>query len=302
MAIIGAMLIWSVSGMVVKIALVSFSGLSMLVLRFTLAALIMLLLGLIVRKSAMLSLQLPSLKDLPLFLIAGFFQPCIYYLLETYTYKALSSPTIAEAIMSTSPVLSPIFAVVFLREKVTPKVLVGILISTIGMLMLVLVGSQSFAIGNSWGVLTALASVVTAIMYSVMLKKIPEKYTPLTIVFYTQVCALLMFYPMWIIQEGGRLAIPLNMSLWTSQLWWSIGSVGYLAVMASVTGFILFCYTVRQIGITQANAFNNVRPIFTALAMLIIYNEHLPFGKILGIVLVVVGLFICQKKERQKTI
>jgi drug/metabolite transporter (DMT)-like permease len=84
----------------------------------------------------------------------------------------------------------------------------------------------------------------------------------------------------------------------TSELLNPILAVLYLAVLASVTAFILFCYTVRYIGVTRANIFNNIRPVFTALLMLLIFNEQLPFWKWIGIVIIVVGLFISQNQRK----
>ena len=302
MAIIGAMLIWSVSGIAIKMALVNFTSLTLLVMRFSLAILLLLIIGLVCQKNSLLGLQKVKWKDLHLFLLAGFFQPCLYYLLETYTYDALRSPTIAEALLSTSPVLSPLFAMALLKEKVTRNNVVGIIVSTIGMLMLVLVGSEKFSIGNKWGILTAFLSVVTAILYSVVLKKIPAGYNSLTIVFYVQICALFLFYPLWIVREGIHTPFPTDINLWTDNLWRSLAGVGYLGVCSTVVAFILFCYSVRQIGVTQANVFNNVRPIFTAVAMMLIYGEQLPFGKIVGVVLVIIGLFVCQKVSKNEKI
>ena len=75
-------------------------------------------------------------------------------------------------------------------------------------------------------------------------------------------------------------------------------AVLYLAVFSSVTAFILFCYTVREIGVTRANIFNNVRPVFTALLMWILFDEHLPIWKWLGIIVIIFGLFISQKQRK----
>ena len=74
-------------------------------------------------------------------------------------------------------------------------------------------------------------------------------------------------------------------------------SVLYLAIFASVTAFILFCYTVRQIGVTRANVFNNIRPVFTALLMWMLFDERLPIWKLIGIFLIIIGLFISQRKS-----
>ena len=50
--------------------------------------------------------------------------------------------------------------------------------------------------------------------------------------------------------------------------------------------------------ITRANIFNNIRPVFTALLMLLIFNEQLPFWKWIGIVIIIVGLFISQNQRK----
>lgn len=297
-AVITAMLIWSVSGVAIKTALLSFSNLTLLVMRFTLAIVVLLLIGLCCRSNATLGLQKLDKKDIPLFLLAGFFQPCLYYLFETYTYDALASPTIAETLLSTNPVLAPIFAWLILRERVTIYNIIGIVISTIGMVMLVLVGSTNFQLGNAWGLLTAFLSVSTAVLYSVILRRIPTKYNSLTIVFYVQLCALFLFYPMWAIKEGIHCPISFDVTTWTTQLWQSMGGVVYLALFATITAFILFCYSVRQIGVTRGNVFNNIRPLFTALFMFLVFDEHLPIGKWIGMLLIIVGLFLSQKKQQ----
>jgi drug/metabolite transporter (DMT)-like permease len=82
------------------------------------------------------------------------------------------------------------------------------------------------------------------------------------------------------------------------QLIRSLCGVGYLGIFSSVAAFVLFCYSVRSIGVVTANIFNNVRPVFTALLMLCIFGEQLPLGKWIGIFVIVLGLFICQKQRK----
>ena len=74
-ALIASMIIWSVSGIAIKHALAVLPPFTMIVLRFVPSVLLMLVIGLICRKSALFGLQRLELRDLPLFLIAGFCQP-----------------------------------------------------------------------------------------------------------------------------------------------------------------------------------------------------------------------------------
>lgn len=304
------MLIWAGSGIAVKEALVVFTPLTLIVLRFTLAVILMLAIGLIFRQNNILGLQHMDRKDLPLFLLGGLFQPFLYFIFETYTYQSFASPTIAEAMLSTQPVLAPIFAFVLLRERVTRNNIIGILLSTIGMLMLLLMGNGDMgngvlAIGNGKGVILAILTVSMSVSYSVILRRIPSRYSPLSIVFYVQSISLILFYIVWgVMGEVGALlhhTIPFYTTLHnTPQLLQSCLAVGYLAVFSSVAAFVLFCYTVRQIGVTRANIFNNVRPVFTAILMWILFGEILPVWKLVGIAVIIIGLFISEKKVKNQ--
>lgn len=289
------MLCWAGAGIAVKEALVVFSPLTLIVLRFTLAIVLMLLVGVLFRRNEVLGLQRVEKRDIPLFVLGGLFQPFLYFIFETYTYQSFASPTIAEAMLSTQPIMAPILAFIILREKVTRNNVVGILISTVGMLLLLLVGANNFALGNPWGVLLAVVTVSMSVGYTIILRRIPTRYSSLSIVFYVQLVALVLFYAVWGVFDRQSLQdtiAPLSADLSP------VIAVGYLAVFASVTAFILFCYTVRQIGVTRANVFNNVRPVFTALLMWVIFDEQLPIWKWVGIIVIVIGLFISQKQRK----
>lgn len=294
------MLIWAGAGIAVKQALLVFSPLTLIVLRFSLAVLFMLLIGLIFRGNEVVGLQRIERKHLPLFLLGGLLQPFLYFIFETYTYQSFTSPTIAEALLSTQPILAPIFAFILLREQVTKYNILGILISTGGMLLLLLTGTTSFSIGNPWGVLLAILTVSCSVGYSVVLRRIPTHYSSLTIVFYVQSISLILFYLLW---SGELLLDPsqcVNLEVQSVRNYAKpILSIVYLSLFASVTAFILFCFTVRYIGVTQANIFNNIRPVFTAILMLLILSEQLPITKWIGIIVIIIGLFISQKEIKE---
>ena len=179
-------------------------------------------------------------------------------------------------------------------EHVTRYNILGIIVSTVGMLLLVLVGASDFSIGNPWGIACAFAAVSAAVLYTIVLRRIPPKYNPLTVVFYVQLSALVLFYPLCGFTDGVSGFAHLA-DVDTMQMWHSLAAVGYLALGASVVAFICFCYTVRVIGVTRTNAFNNVRPAFTAIWMLLFFGEQLPWAKWLGILLIIIGLFVCQR-------
>jgi drug/metabolite transporter (DMT)-like permease len=294
------MLIWAGAGIAVKHALVVFPPLTLIVLRFTLAVILMFFIGLIFRHNDILGLQRVERQHLPIFLLGGLLQPFLYFILETYTYQSFTSPTIAEALLSTQPILAPIFAFVLLREQVTRYNIIGIFISTVGMLLLLLTGANNFALGNPWGVLLAILTVSCSVGYSIVLRRIPTHYSSLTIVFYVQTISLILFYLLW---GGGQIIHPTPICNLEDFCFQNIEkpvlSIIYLALFASVAAFILFCFTVRYIGVTRANIFNNVRPVFTAILMFTIFSEQLPISKWIGIIVIIIGIFISQKQIKK---
>ena len=301
-----SMVIWAGSGIAVKAALLSLSPMALILTRFTIAVLLMLAVGLIFRGHSMLGLQRLEKQDVWLFLLGGFFQPFLYFILETYSYDCFSTPTLAEAFLSTNPLMAPIFAWLFLRERVTVFNILGILVSTAGMLMLVLAGAGQMELGNAWGIPLALVTVATAVAFSIILKKIPAHYNSLTVVFWGQLTGLVMFYLLSGVTalagsagaESSLIDI-FRVTFAESILPESIRGVAYLAVLSSVAAFILFCFSVRYLGVTRANIFNNIRPVFTALLMLLIFGEQLPVLKWIGVLIVILGLFLCQKQPKK---
>lgn len=296
MAITFAMLCWAGAGIAVKEALVVFTPLTLIVLRFSIAVLLMMTIGLVFRKSEVLGLQRPDKKDIPLFMLGGLFQPFLYFIFETYTYQSFASPTIAEAMLSTQPIMAPLLAFLLLREQVTRNNIWGIIVSTAGMLLLLLAGVGEYHLGSPWGVLLSVITVSMSVGYTIILRRIPTRYSSLSIIFYVQSFALLLFYLLWGGMQLLSPSTPELLNLSTPELLKAGLSVTYLAVFASVVAFILFCYTVRQIGVTRANVFNNIRPVFTALLMWFLFDEVLPVWKLIGILLIIIGLFVSQRK------
>lgn len=285
-----AMIIWGGSSIASKQALMVLPPLTMVSLRFACAIVLMLCVGLLTG-----SLNRLDKKDLPLFLFTGFIQPFAYYIIESYGLRALASPTIAEVELSTEPLIAPILAYFIIKEKITLNNIIGILISTAGVLLMIFVGSDNFEIGSPWGFLLLFGAVMIAAIYSITLKKIPEKYNDYSTIFYVQLFGFMFFIPTFCIVDLPHL---LSHPVLTNADWTKvILSIGYLSIFASIVAYVLFCYAIRKIGVTLTNAFNNIRPVFTALIMLLLFHEHLPWQKWVAMLIVIVGLYICQLKK-----
>lgn len=279
-----AMSIWACSFLFTQEALKSFSPITAVTLRMTMAAAFLGCYGLVSR-----TLQLVSRSDIPLFLLAGFAQPFCYFICEAYGLTMVSA-TVASVILSTIPLFSPVFAWLIVRERISATNLAGIVVSLIGVLLIVFEKQQMVV--KPLGLACLFASVLAAVIYSSLLRKIPASYTNVSIVFYVHVASLCFFYPAFLIFDlkhwGEKPVLPS-----------SVACLVVLALFASMLGYILFCKSVRVIGVTRSNAFCNVMPGVTALAVWAIFGEQLPFVKWVGIAIVITGLFVSQMHTRK---
>ncbi|MCI7728636.1 MAG: DMT family transporter [Bacteroidales bacterium] len=281
LAIIFAMSVWACSFLFTQEALKSFNPITVVTIRMSLATLILGLVGIVTGQ-----LQKIDKADIPLFLIAGFSQPFCYFICEAYGLTMVSA-TIASVILSTIPLFAPLFAWLLVKEKVLWNNVLGIVISLCGVLMLVIKNDEMKV--SALGILLLFIAVITAIVYSVCLKKIPSHYSNISIVFYVHAVSLLFFIPTFLIFD-------LKHFREREILFSSIMSIIILAVVASVISYICFCYVVRIIGVTKANAFCNIMPAITALAVWIFFGESISLLKWIGIFVVIIGLFICQSR------
>ena len=73
-----------------------------------------------------------------------------------------------------------------------------------------------------------------------------------------------------------------------------------LGVFPSTISFALFIPVVAKIGAAKANSLANLIPVVTAVFSVIFLGEQFSTLKILGMIIVITGLFISQIKFKKK--
>ena len=311
-ALVIAQIFWGASYLMSDFALKIFPAATLVSIRISIAAVVLGVVGLITRQ-----LQKIEFRDWKYFLLASFAEPFVYFLCEAEALNHVS-PTIASVMLSFIPLLTPIFAFFFLKEKVTLMNVLGIVVSVAGVLMIILDGGELSA--DVLGILLLFIAVLASIVYTLVLRKIPERYNTLTVVFFMFCTSLLFFVPTMLVRE-----LPQVMAIdWVSNNTWNaFGAIVGLALSASCIAFLFFSYGVRAIGPTRANVFNNIQPGVTAILAWIIgavglyqvalqceaidksffecVKEAAPaWIMLLGIVVVIAGMFISQMNVKQQ--
>lgn len=278
LAIIWAIVFWSLSFVWYKTALLYFTPTGIITFRLTLSSLILLSIGLVLRQ-----LQKLQLKDLKLFLTMTIFEPFIYSLCEANGLTMVSS-TLAAVIIATIPLFTPIGAFIFFKERISLQNTIGILLSVVGV-MLVAYQTGNQATGSFLGIMLMFGAVIAAIGYVVSLKKLTQRYNSFSIVTYQSILAALMMFPIFITTE------KLTPSMFTSD---ALVPIIKLTIFASIIAFLLYAYSMKHFAIAKINVFLNLIPVFTAIAAYFLQGDRFNSINIVGIAVTLAGLYVSQ--------
>ncbi len=73
-----------------------------------------------------------------------------------------------------------------------------------------------------------------------------------------------------------------------------------LGVFCSAVAYALWAFAFSKLGASRANVYSNLIPVFTAIFSYFIIHEALTANKIIGILVVVVGLILSQIRTEDK--
>jgi drug/metabolite transporter (DMT)-like permease len=287
-AVVLSMVFWSFSFIWFKKANETFPPITIVFIRLVFST-ILLTTFLIITKNFMKIRK----QDRKLFLMLALFEPFFYFLGESFGLTYVSA-TVCSVLISTIPVFATIGAWLIFKERLKVINYAGIILSFIGVLVFILNsdGSLSF---NIKGLGLLLLAVFSAVGYNLTLSRLVGNYTPVYIVNVQNVIGSVLFLPVFIILDFRHfIHTPFTFNMFRPIL--------ELAVFASCGAFILFAYSVKNMGITRANVFSNCIPVFTAIFSFIILGEKLTAQNITGMVIVLAGLFMSQINGGKKII
>jgi drug/metabolite transporter (DMT)-like permease len=223
--------------------------------------------------------------DFKYFLLVSVFNPFLYFIGESYGVKLVSS-TLSAVIIATIPLFTSFASSFFLNEKITRMNLMGIVFSIIGVSFIIFEKNEGLTV-SPLGISMLMLAVVAAIGYSMVIKKLSDKYNSISIVTYHNFIGIFLFAPLFFIFDFNDFKqTGLSPDAWIPLL--------ELAFFGSSFAFIFFTFAIKRIGVGKANAFTNLIPVLTAIIAFVVLGEIINITKIFGISLVIGGLFLSQ--------
>lgn len=228
--------------------------------------------------------------DLRWFLLLALAEPFIYSFCETSGVRLVSG-SLSSVVVATIPFFVAIANAVAYRQRLRPVVIVGVLLSLVGIILLMW-GDGSLAespralyCGLAWLV----GAVAVAVLFTLVLVRVADRYRATTITAYQNLFGLCYFLPVMLVFDHASLPlITYNAKL--------ILLVLTLGVLCSTVAYMFYNYGVQHLGATAACVYTNIIPIFSFLTALLLGQEHFTGRRLLGIVIVIFGAMLAQMK------
>jgi len=204
----------------------------------------------------------------------------------------LSTPINSSVLVTLTPIFVVILSALLLKEKIGLNKALGVLLGFIGAMGLVLFGAEvrgdapNIPLGNALFVLNALAYA----LYLILVKKLVEKYRPLTLMKWLFTLAALMTLP---------LTLPEFLEIqWIGMPLWVFGTVLFVIVCTTFLAYLFNIFALAQLRATTVGAFVYLEPLVGILFALALGSDRLSTVKILAAGLVLAGVFLASRRPR----
>ena len=229
------------------------------------------------------------LKNLPLLFFLALTSVGLF---NSFTYLALVYTQVINASLFNTAIPAMIILLCFLFkiEKTNRFQIMGLILSVIGILSIITKLDLNILLSLNFnkGDIIMIGGVITWGLYSSFLKKKKFTLPLLTLVHILCTFGLLFILPQFLFEVSQGQIINFDINLGYILI--------YLALFPSIGSYYCWAGAVSIIGANRAGIFLSLIPLFSTILAMIFFDEKFYFFHFFGSVLIVLGLFLSNKK------
>jgi drug/metabolite transporter (DMT)-like permease len=284
-------LFWGSSFVVVKIALrEGLTPIAIATFRFLIAGGLFLITILIEKKMRRNYKLLVEKKDFPTLLFLALIGVTFFFIVQYTGIQMAGASTAAILVCLLSPVLITLLSTIIFKEHLVKKQVLGIGVAALGTAIVVTGGTIGFP-GDREFLLGSLILLLTPVLwatYSLVGKKIMDRYSPFLVVAYVNALGGLCLIPFSLADNSFYQLFTMSLSSWLAIL--------FLAVTCSLLGYFIWFYVMKQVGAAITSSFLFAEPLVTVSFAIMFVGEELSMFIIAGGILIFIGVCLVARK------
>lgn len=233
--------------------------------------------------------KLIIINNLPLLFFLAFTSVGLF---NTFTYLSLVHTQVINASLFNTAIPAAIIFLCFLFkiEKTNKFQILGLILSVFGILSIItkLDLNVLLTLNFNKGDLIMIGGVITWGLYSAFLKNKKFTLPLLTLVHVLCTFGLIFIFPQFLYEYSQGLRVSFNSNLYYTLI--------YLALFPSIGSYYCWAGAVSIIGANRAGIFLSLIPFFSTIMAIIFFSEQFKFFHLIGSILIILGLFLSNKK------
>ncbi|HPE43124.1 MAG TPA: DMT family transporter [Bacteroidales bacterium] len=202
----------------------------------------------------------------------------------------LTSPINASIIMVGVPIAVLIFSQLLIKEDITKRKLLGIILGSVGATFLILTsGTISLEPGNFLGNLLVMANATSYALFLVLIKPVMRYYQAFTVMRW-----VFLFGALYVIPVTLPPALAENWSVIPVNIWLSIS---YVVVFTTFLAYLLNNYSLRHINPATNSVMIYLQPVFASMIAIYYQKDQLTFQEVLAAMVIFAGVYFVISKS-----
>ncbi len=199
-----------------------------------------------------------------------------------------TSGTNGASILALIPLVTNIFAVLFLKAKMTFLKITGVLLGIVGIYLILVLGGGSFTKLSNGDVFVFLSVIAQALSF-IFIRKASYTLNAKTITCYALLMGAGFLIMLSFALEGQKIGTMGTLGALPAYVW-----IIFLASAIVSTGIGNLCYNfaISKIGAGEAAIFLNLAPFFSLVGSVLFLNETFKFIQLIGFILIVLGVLL----------
>ena len=200
-----------------------------------------------------------------------------------------ADPTTSALILATTPILTSVLAAIFLKEKLTIRMLMGSIVAIIGIYFVVTKGDLS-SLHIDKGLLWIVITMITFAIMIIITRLLSNRIDPLTITLYSNVVGLIVSIPFAFLLDT-----PVHLSSDMSDWVFLIGT----AVVVHGIANLIWNQNIRHVDASKASILSNLEPFVAMIMGLILLYKPITRAEIVGSLFIVGGVVLSTYQRKR---
>ena len=202
-----------------------------------------------------------------------------------------ADPTTSALILATTPILTGFLAAIFLKEKLTIRMVFGSILAIIGIYFVVAKGSLS-SLNIDKGLIWIVLTMVTFSIMIIITRVLSQRVDPLTITIYSNIVGFIVSIPFVFILDN-----PLRVSVAIPDWTFLIGT----AVVVHGIATLIWNNNIRYVDASKASILSNLEPFVAMVMGIILLSKPITSVEIIGSLFIVGGVLISTLQRQNRS-